>query len=197
MSTRPTSHLLDHEYDGIHEYDNPTPGWWTWLFIVTVVLCFPYTVMYHYGDWGWNMHEAHTREVAFDLKRQFGAIGDLKGDEATLLKYMNDPKWMTVGQIVYRTNCVQCHGTEGQGLVGPNLTDQNYKNVKKLADVASVIANGAANGAMPAWKTRLHQNEVVLAACYAASLRGKNLPGPRPAEGDVIPPWPTAAAGEK
>ena len=29
--------LLDHEYDGIREYDNPTPGWWVMLFILTII----------------------------------------------------------------------------------------------------------------------------------------------------------------
>jgi len=76
--------------------------------------------------------------------------------------------------------------------VGPNLTDENWKNVQKIADIPQVIMNGAAAGAMPAWKTRLHPNEVVLVAAYVASLRGKNLPGPRGPEGTAIAPWPAA-----
>ena len=28
---------MAHSYDGICEYDNPLPGWWKWLFILTVV----------------------------------------------------------------------------------------------------------------------------------------------------------------
>ena len=29
---------MSHSYDGIREYDNPLPGWWKWLFIITVVI---------------------------------------------------------------------------------------------------------------------------------------------------------------
>ena len=28
---------MDHCYDGIQEYDNPTPGWWWMLFWVTIL----------------------------------------------------------------------------------------------------------------------------------------------------------------
>jgi hypothetical protein len=45
---------------------------------------------------------------------------------------------------------------------------------------------------MPAWKARLHPNEVVLVAAYVAKKRGQNLPSTRQPEGEVIPPWPTA-----
>ena len=56
------------------------------------------------------------------------------------------------------------------------------------------VAGTTYNGAMPAWKTRMHPNEVVLVAAYVATLRGKNLPGPRPAEGAAISPWNSAEA---
>ena len=92
--------------------------------------------------------------------------------------------------------CAQCHGPDASGLTGPNMTDDHYKNIKKITDIPQVIANGAANAAMPAWKNQLHPNEIVLTAAYIASLRGKNLPGPRGPEGDPIPPWPEAT-GDK
>ena len=69
---------------------------------------------------------------------------------------------------------------------GPNLTDDYYKNVKQITDIAEVIKNGAAGGSMPAWRTRLHPNEIVLMAAYVAGLRGKNLRA-APPEGDKIP----------
>ena len=29
--------LLDHDYDGIQEFDNPLPRWWVWIFWATIV----------------------------------------------------------------------------------------------------------------------------------------------------------------
>ncbi len=44
--------LTDHTYDGIREYDNPLPAWWTWLFIGTVVFSVLYFPYYHGGAEG-------------------------------------------------------------------------------------------------------------------------------------------------
>ena len=66
------------------------------------------------------------------MRLQFGEIGDLKPDADTIVKYTTDPSWLKVGQTVYKTNCVTCHGRDGEGKVGPNLTDDFYKNVNKI-----------------------------------------------------------------
>ncbi len=94
-------------------------------------------------------------------------------------------------QTVYKTNCISCHGRDGEGKVGPNLTDDFYKNVSKIEDIARVINKGAGNGAMPAWATRIHPNEVVLVSAYVASLRGSTPAGEaKGPEGNQIPAWP-------
>ncbi|MBI5865452.1 MAG: c-type cytochrome [Planctomycetes bacterium] len=193
MGTQSVDRLTDHEYDGIQEYDNPTPGWWNWLFWATILLCFPYTLLYHFGRIGWNIEEAYTQEQAANARLMFGDL-KLTGDTETVMKYTVQPDWLAVGAAVFSANCANCHARDGAGMVGGgvNLTDDHYKNVKTPGDLARVIADGANNNAMPAWKTRgLHPNEIVLAASYVATLRGKNLPSPRGApEGVVIPPWP-------
>lgn len=194
MSHKPLGTTLDHCYDGIQEYDNPTPGWWWFLFYVTIVFSIGYFIFFQFSPEAWTNAQEHDTAVARNLRLQFGEIGDLKPDEATVLRFMNDPKWLLVGKTVFAGRCVSCHGSDGSGSVGPNLTDDHWKNVRRLADIPMVITNGAANGAMPSWKNQLHPNEIVLTAAYVASLRGRNLPSPRPPEGDVIPPWPDAPA---
>jgi cytochrome c oxidase cbb3-type subunit 3 len=187
-----TDKLSDHCYDGIQEYDNPTPGWWNMLFVATVVFSPLYLLWFHSPTSGRTLLSQYEVDLAANMKLQFGELGDLEPDEATIVKYMDDPQWIKVGQATFATNCVSCHGRGGEGVSAPNMTDDHYLHVKQVADIAAVIKNGAKNGAMPAWGNRLHPNEVVLAAAYVASMRGKNLPSARPAEGEVIPPWPTA-----
>ena len=184
--------LTDHSYDGIQEYDNPLPGWWTWLFIASFFFAIFYVVYFHMGEGptGRSIQDQYDQQAAEIFELRFSEIGELKPDEETILKYMNDPKWLAVGEVVYKTNCVSCHGREGEGLVGPNLTDDHWKNVRKIEDIATVIQDGAANGSMPAWRNRLsHINQIVLTSAYVASMRGSGVAGKSP-EGDPIPQWP-------
>lgn len=184
--------LLDHSYDGIQEYDNPLPGWWTWLFVASVAFSPFYWIYFHSGDQSRTIYAGYDRSFAGNLKLQFAEIGELQPDRQTILRYMNDDKWLQVGRLTFQTHCTSCHGSDGGGLVGPNLRDDHWKNVKNIEDIASVVKNGAANNAMPAWGNRLHPNEIVLVSAYIASLRNAASPGTGKApEGVVIPAWAT------
>jgi cytochrome c oxidase cbb3-type subunit 3 len=207
-TTRPdepyNDQLTGHNYDGIQEYDNPTPGWWVWIFIATVVFGLGYffvvtafringtnaageevTLSY----FGKNL--AYERAETAALMRQFAELGELSQDQATLARFVNDPeeaKWLAAGQSIYQANCAACHGSGGVGLSGPNLTDDHYLNLTEATGILRVVNKGANNGAMPAWEAKLQSNEVVLVSAYVASLRGQHRPGRAP-EGQVIEPF--------
>ncbi|HEX6986499.1 MAG TPA: cbb3-type cytochrome c oxidase N-terminal domain-containing protein [Planctomycetaceae bacterium] len=193
----PDDPLTGHCYDGIQEYDNPLPGWWSWLFLGTVAFSVVYWAYYHFGMPGRTLAAAYDRALSENLRLQFAELGELRADREVILKYSGDKKWLAVGKTAFEANCVSCHGPKGEGLVGPNLTDDHWKHVRQPEDIATVIAAGAASGAMPAWKNRLHPNEVVLIASYLVSLRGSMPEGSgKPPEGPAVPPWDAAPAEE-
>ena len=49
MSDNDRDRLMSHGYDGIQEYDNPLPGWWVWIFWVTIVFSLGYWAYYQLG----------------------------------------------------------------------------------------------------------------------------------------------------
>jgi cytochrome c oxidase cbb3-type subunit 3 len=200
MTTDNKDRLMDHEFDGIQEYDNPIPLWLNMILFGTVVFSVFYYLYFQIGPLlgtnGWTVVDAYDSARAQNMRLRFAEIGELSLNEETVVEYLqpDNQEWLAVGQTVYKTHCQSCHAPNGSGLVGPNLTDDHYKSVETLGDLIAVIADGAANGAMPAWRNRLHPNEIALSAAYVASLRGQNLSGPRGAEGKQIPPWPTASS---
>jgi cytochrome c oxidase cbb3-type subunit 3 len=190
---KPYDELTDHNYDGIQEYDNPTPGWWHMVFIGSIAFSLLYVLVYHFSGFVPSLPERHASAESRALDVRFAELNTIPMGEEKILKIMAQPAWLDQGASIYTSTCALCHGQQGEGLVGPNMTDDYYKNATDLASIADVIANGAANGAMPAQKNALNENEIALVAAYMASLRGKNLPSTRPHEGEVIAPWPTLA----
>ena len=70
------------------------------------------------------------------------------------------------GEKVYAANCVACHRTDGKG-AGP-IKALDASTVVLDADHAKqigILLNGAANGAMPAWKT-LSDTEIAAVITY-------------------------------
>jgi cytochrome c oxidase cbb3-type subunit 3 len=194
MSANPSASTneaaLGHAYDGIREYDNPLPGWWKWLFIITAVMSPVYLMYFHVGAEGRSLEAQYRAAMDANMRKKYKDLEDLKPDSQTLFTYANDPEWVVVGESIFKTNCVSCHGADGGGLVGPNLCDQNYKHIKGIADIYKVINEGVAGGAMPAWGTRIgNQNDLIMLSAYVASLRGSNPAKPKGPDGSPIPPW--------
>lgn len=186
----PNDPLTGHSYDGIQEFDNPLPGWWKWLFVGTIVFALPYLGYYHSGSGGRSLADGYESAMAANMELQFAELGEVTADGDGVLRFLNEPSWLAFGKSVYKTNCVSCHAGDGGGLVGPNLCDDNYKNIRELGDFITVLQKGAAGGAMPAWNNRLNTNEIVLVSAYVASLRGSEPAKPMAPAGDVIAPWP-------
>ena len=82
----------------------------------------------------------------------------------------------TKGKILYATNCVVCHGEggKGDGVIGaalrPPPADLTAPQVrgKSDTDLRSVIREG--HGTMPAWKSRLNEQEIQNLIAYIRSL---------------------------
>lgn len=180
--------LTDHAYDGIQEYDNPMPGWWTWLFAATIVFSIGYFAISILSGGQLSARAEYDRDVAEQMKRDM-AGGKLMADGPTVFKLSKDADTLKIGQAIFATNCIACHNKDGSGLIGPNLTDDFYLNVRTIGDIPDVISKGRKNGAMPAWGNRLKPNEIVQVSAFVASLRGQNKPSARPVEGIIIPPW--------
>ena len=182
----------DHTYDGIQEYDNPIPGWWKWLFIGTIVFSPIYIMWFHAPGMERDLVGQYDRAFAANMQLKFGEMPPLGDPGQDVLTYMNDQEWLAVGKAAFATHCKTCHGANGASgpsLTGPNLTDNHYKNITTAADIVTVLQEGAAGGAMPPWKTKLHPNELILTAAYVANLRGTFAQGGKAAEGNEIPAW--------
>ncbi len=115
-------------------------------------------------------------------------LGELTGDEQTILLYMDDEHMMQAMRGLFISQCASCHGANGAGATGPNLTDDHYLIIKNLEGIYKNIKWGSIAKGMPPWNGVLSETEMVLLTAYVANLRGTSTEGKIP-EGVIIEPW--------
>lgn len=193
MSTN-DDNLMSHSYDGIQEYDNPAPGWWSLIFLATIVFSVGYWIYYHQGP-GKSIHEEyardwkHNRKVWAEYQKKLAASAP-KTDEALLAKLAKDPATLEIGKKVFMIHCQSCHTPDGKGLVGPNLTDDYQIHGSTRMDMYTVVLNGGRKDkGMISWRPVLKPKELIAVTVYVSNMRHKNIKG-KPPEGKKVEPFP-------
>lgn len=180
--------LLKHNYDGIEEYDNDLPLWWQWLFWGTAIFGVIYVLYYHVGP-GMNQEEVLALEMETAAKKKAWAEGSAEQEvdqEAELLAMVGDQDRIESGKKLFQGKCMACHGMYGEGLVGPNLTDNYWKHGGTLKEIKSTIENGVVEKGMLAWKASLSADDIEDVVVYVWSLNGTNPPNAKPQEGTLV-----------
>ena len=175
----PEARILEHAYDGIHEYDNPLPGWWSAIFWATIVFAAAYGIFYHVGHWGSTPESTYAVALAsYEDQRGARDIAESASvDEGQLARRAADPATLATGRAVFVARCASCHTEDGRGLIGPNLTDHFQLHGHTRVDIYMTVKKGVPGTAMLAWGEQLSAADVLAVAAYATTLRGQNLPG--------------------
>lgn len=78
------------------------------------------------------------------------------------------------GAQTFKALCSICHGPQGGGAVGPNLTDQYWLHGGKPGEIAGTIFNGVPEKGMIAWRYHLTPKEIGELLAYIVSIQGSN-----------------------
>lgn len=187
MSEQKEARILDHDYDGIQEFDNPLPGWWLATFYGAIVFAFLYVGYYQFGP-GKGSVESLTEEMAELRARELAAApGEQPPTEEALAAIAHDPARMSAGRTVFAEKCASCHAPDGGGLIGPNLTDRFWIHGKgSLTDILAVVNEGVLDKGMPPWKSMLKKDEVQSVVAYAHTLKGTHPAKPKEPQGAEV-----------
>ena len=177
--------MLDHDYDGIKELDNSLPPWWTAMFYISIIVGVIYFGYYHIMHYGPLSAEEYTLEMEFAkeeskkyLARQANSVDE---SNVTLL---SDPSDIGMGKTIFMTNCAVCHGPEGQGGIGPNLTDNYWIHGGDIKDVFKTVKYGVREKGMEAWQSRLRPIEMHRVSSFIMTLVGTEVSNPKDPQGD-------------
>ncbi|NOZ95103.1 MAG: c-type cytochrome [Acidobacteria bacterium] len=186
--------LLDHDYDGIQEYDNPLPRWWVMIFWASIVFAPIYILFYHFGP-GLSEHQQYERSVQAFYERQAKALAALgEVTDETLLTVKANPAMLSRGGQIFRAKCSPCHGMFGEGNIGPNLTDDYWIHGAKPTDIYHTIFEGVPDKGMLTWKNQLPPARIMAVAAYVLTLHGTSPPNPKAPQGTLVEPAETPVA---
>lgn len=178
--------LLDHDYDGIKELDHPLPSWWVSIFYITIIFAVGYYAYYTFMG-GPTLTDEYKAEIALVEKAK--ADWDKKNNSFDIEEYnayVVTPKAQKLAKKTYKRKCKACHAKDGGGGVGPNLTDNFWKNGDgSLEAVYKVIDKGVVDKGMEAWGEKLKKNQLMAVVKYVMDLKGTTPEAPKEAEGEL------------
>jgi cytochrome c oxidase cbb3-type subunit 3 len=175
-----------HSYDGIHELDNVTPPWFKVAFIASIIFAFGYLYRYQVAKSAPSQIEEYNIEVAEAKVQQEEYLKNQKDNVDENSVVMLDADGVSSGAALFKTNCVACHGAQGQGGVGPNLTDDYWLHGGGIKDIFKTIKYGWQEKGMKSWKEDFSPVQMAQLASFVKSLKGTKPPTPKDPQGDLF-----------
>lgn len=179
--------VMEHQFDGIAELNNPIPAWFMILFYGTIIIGAGYLLNYHVFHFGKSQDEEYVAEIqqAADDKVAFlsNPVNAASAVNENNIEQSKDPAVLKNGQALFATRCPPCHGDNAQGLVGPNLTDVYWLHGGKIKDVFKTIKYGVPEKGMISWEKSMSAQQISDIANYVLSLQGSNPAGAKASQG--------------
>ncbi|MEM7136770.1 MAG: cbb3-type cytochrome c oxidase N-terminal domain-containing protein [Myxococcota bacterium] len=172
-----------HVYDGIEEADNSLPTWWLLTFYGAIAFGLAYWFYYQVYGAGQSQRQIFDEAVAA-AEAEKRVVSDESLNTLAL-----DASAVSAGGEIFATQCVACHGSQGQGMeaLGPNLTDTYWIHGGAPVSIHNTVTHGIAAKGMPPWGPILGEEGVNQVVAYVLSLRNTNVPG-EAAQGEIWPP---------
>ena len=177
--------IQDHEYDGIKELDNPLPRWWLMTFYITIVFAVVYFAYYEFLG-GPDSDQRLAAEMSHIRAEQKKGAEAAKEEMATkdYVALASNQEVLSRGKAEYMVKCMACHGDKGQGLIGPNFTDDYWIHGDgTVPAILKVMNDGVPDKGMPPWKGLIAPELQEDVAVYVYSLHGSNPPGAKAPQG--------------
>lgn len=168
--------MLDHDYDGIRELDNPAPPWFMYLFYGTILFAVIYFVRFEITKTGPSQQEEYTAELEAAESQRIAREGTPGGATETLnitednVEVTTNAEDLNLGKITFVSKCQVCHGEGGKGLSGPNLTDEYWIHGGGVKDLYKTIKYGVPDKGMAPWESSLSPKQIRDVASYILGL---------------------------
>ncbi len=160
--------LLEHEYDGIREYDQRLPNWWLFTLYGAIVFSLVYWFFYFQSNVGESdVDRLQARMQVIEAKNLEATLAMLDNDN--LWKMSRNPQFVQAGRKTYESTCMPCHGANLEGGIGFNLADNEWVHGSAPVDVFNTVDGGVEGKGMQAWGPVLGPKKVAEVVAFVLS----------------------------
>jgi len=174
-----------HEFDGIKELDNPLPPWLKYIFYISIIISVAYlTRLVVFEDDSIIQKKEYYKEMAAAKAKT--EVTEKEETVKAAAAPLTQEQILASGKDVFDKICFVCHGKFGEGLVGPNFTDDYWIHGNKPENLKKVINEGIIDKGMISYKSQLSKAQIDHVIAYILSLHGTNPPNPKAPQGEKM-----------
>lgn len=171
------------EYDGIKELDNPLPPWLKYIFYVSIVIAFSYMMLLFVFEDEDIVQSKEYRKEMIAARAKSAVAEKEEATKTAAVAPLSEEQILAAGKVIFDKTCVVCHGKYGEGLVGPNFTDEYWIHGGKREDLLKVLNEGVIEKGMISYKSQLNKTQLNNVISYVLSLQGTNPPNQKAPQG--------------
>lgn len=180
--------VMEHKFDGIAELNNPTPAWFMILFYGTIIFAIGYLLTYDVLGFGKSQEEEYIAEIEQAAESKVAFLANPANVKNAVnennMEQSKDEAVVKNGASLFANRCTPCHGEHGEGIVGPNLTDEYWLHGGKAKDVFKTIKYGVPEKGMIAWEKSLSAQQIADLTNYVLSIQGTKPAGAKAPQGN-------------
>jgi len=175
-----------HDYDGIQELDNRMPPWLQSLFVATIIIAIAYSAYYFGGIGDMQLTELDNEiaQAEAEKKAYMEKVGASMDENSVTA--LSDDAAIGQGKTIFQEKCTACHGQEGGGSVGPNLTDAYWLHGGGIKNLFKVIKYGVPEKGMISWEKQLSPTDIQKVASFVLSIKGTKPANPKEPQGELV-----------
>lgn len=156
-----------HDFDGIVENrETRPPAYFTILFYGLILWGVAFSAYYLLSGWSSTDEFRQKMDAHQQLQAQQQPPPTAGAGAATEQPQPD----LTVGEKLYASHCAACHGAQGKGGIGPDLTGADYQYGRTMDAVIESIRNGRPAG-MPGFGNQLSGAESESLAAFVLALK--------------------------
>jgi cytochrome c oxidase cbb3-type subunit 3 len=156
-------------------------------FYLSIVVAGIYMYRYHISHSApLPVEELQIAMAKADIEKQEYLKKSANLVDETNVRFLGDAEAVASGKKIFDLNCGACHGSKGEGTVGPNLTDEYWLHGGSISDVFKSIKYGWPEKGMKSWKDDFSPAQMAQLTSFIKTLKGTNPPNAKARQGELF-----------